>query len=112
MDIERLYRKHKRIESETTGTPEEFAKEFNMKKRQMQNQLEEFRLWGAVINYCRKRKTYYYVKTFDFFEHIDTQHLMKTIPKKTMRELFISALERKLKNDYNAQFCPHCRCKL
>ena len=65
MNLERLHTMHKRIESETTGTPEEFAEDFKIRKRQLQNEIEELRFLGAKIKYCRKEKTYYYAEPFD-----------------------------------------------
>ena len=87
MNIERLYCMHKRIESEKTGTPGEFAKEFNIKTRQLLNQIEELRLMGAFITYSRARKTYYYTESFNFFEDFDHVQFIRTMDKKTMIEL-------------------------
>ena len=95
MNIDRLYRIHKMIESETTGTRKDFAAKFNIKERQLKYQIEELELFGAFVKYSRKRKTYYYVEDFDFFEKIDYLHITKTMPKKIIMNLLKIYLERK-----------------
>ena len=87
MNIERLYRIHKMIESEITGNPKDFAENFSIKTKQMQNLIGELKLFGATIKYSRIRKTYYYTEDFDFFDKIDYQHLIRTMPKKIIVEL-------------------------
>ena len=59
MDIERMYRMHKMILNEATGSPKEFAEKFKIRPRQLLNLLEEFKLCGASIKYSRKRVTYF-----------------------------------------------------
>ena len=95
MNIERLYLMNKRIENETTGTPEEFANELNIKKRQLRNQLEEIRLLGVSIKYSRKKKTYFYDEPFDFFEKLDYQHIISKLNKKVMAQLLKVYLQDK-----------------
>ena len=56
MNIERLYRIHEMIESETTGTPAEFAQRFDIKERQLYYLIEELTLFGAKVGYSRRRK--------------------------------------------------------
>jgi predicted DNA-binding transcriptional regulator YafY len=63
--IDRIYRIHQLIQKEATGTPEEFAKRFNIKKRQLYNILEEFKDYGACIRYNRTKQTFYYVNDFE-----------------------------------------------
>ena len=87
MNIERLFKIHERIESETTGTPEEFAAELGIKKKQLQNQIVELRLFEAKVKYSRTRKTYYYTEPFEFFDKIDLVRLFETMSKKTFIEL-------------------------
>ena len=98
MNIERLYRIHEKIESETTGALEEFAEAFDIKKRQMQYQLDELRLFGAAIHFSRKRNTYFYSTPFDFFEKIDYQHFIRKMNKNTIIGLLKIYLEEKNKN--------------
>jgi len=95
MNIERLYCIHKMIESETTGTRKEFAKKINIGERQLKNQIEELEFFGAVVKYCRKRKTYFYAEAFDFFEKIDYLRVIRTMPNRIIRELLKIFLERK-----------------
>ena len=101
MNIERLYLMHKRIESETTGTPEEFAEEFNIKRRQLYSQLEELRLFGAIIGYSRTRKTFFYSKPFDFFEDFDYDLLNRKSNQKILSGLLKDYLEKKRKSADN-----------
>jgi predicted DNA-binding transcriptional regulator YafY len=63
--IERIKRIHDLIKREATGTPDEFAERLHLKKRQLQNILEELRDWGADIRYNRFRCTYYYANGFE-----------------------------------------------
>ena len=98
MNIERLFRIHEMIENETTGTPEEFARMFNIKTKQLQNQLGELKLFGADVRYSRTRKTYYYAAPFDIFDKIDYQHLIRTMPKKFFKELLSVYVEHRQKN--------------
>ena len=87
MNIERLFTMHKRILSETTGTPEDFAAEFGLKKRQLQYLIEELRLSGAEIEYSRQRKTYFYLAPFDFFEKLDYIDIINKMNKQFLIEL-------------------------
>ena len=70
MNIERLYRAHKLIQCESTGTPDKFAELFHVKRRQLFYLLEELKSYGAVIKYNSFKSTYYYPEEFDFFEKI------------------------------------------
>ncbi len=94
MNIERLFRIHEMIEWEKTGTPADFAQKFNIKTKQLQNQIEELRLCGANVKYSRKRKTYFYAERFDFFGNIDYQHIVRTMSKKIFRDLLKFFLEK------------------
>jgi predicted DNA-binding transcriptional regulator YafY len=64
--LDRLNRINKLIKMERTGTPESFASKLNIGKRQLYNILDDFKIMGASIKYCRKRETYYYLNEFDF----------------------------------------------
>ena len=87
MDIARLYRIHEMIESETTGTPAEFAQKFNVKERQLYYLIEELRLFGAEVKYSRRRKTFYYANDFIFFRDIDYEHIASKMDKETLMAL-------------------------
>lgn len=63
--IDRVQRIHQLIESEITGTPEEFAKRLKLKRRQLYYILEEFKDYGAHIRYCQLKKSFYYVNDFE-----------------------------------------------
>jgi hypothetical protein len=75
MDIERLYRMHRLIRQEATGTPDEFAEQFHIKRRQLFNLLSELKDYGAPIEYSEINNTYYYTGDFDFFEKIGMESL-------------------------------------
>ena len=63
--IDRVYRIHQLIQREATGTPEEFAERFNIRKRQLYNILEEFKDYGAHIRYSRVKNSFYYENDFE-----------------------------------------------
>ena len=63
--VERLNRIHKLIQQKATGTPEEFARNLHLGKRQLFNILDEFRNYGAKIKYNRVKSTYYYDNDFE-----------------------------------------------
>jgi predicted DNA-binding transcriptional regulator YafY len=77
--INRLYNIHKMIQQENTGTPDEFAQQFHLSRRQLYNIREELKDYGAIIGYSRIRHTYFYTNDF-------------TIEKK---QLIISSGEKK-----------------
>ena len=97
MDIERLYRMHKQIESNTTGTPDEFAEKFEIKRRQLYNLLEELRHFGAVITYCRARKTFFYAEPFDFFDEFGYDLLSRQKNRKILTALLKEHFEKNQK---------------
>jgi transcriptional antiterminator len=57
---------HSLINSQKTGTPETFAKQLDLSRRQMYNQLEFFKTLNAKIKYCKKKETFYYSSKFEF----------------------------------------------
>jgi hypothetical protein len=63
--IDRISVIHGLIKKEATGSPDEFAKRLHLKKRQLQNILDEIRDYGAEIIYDRSRNTYYYANNFE-----------------------------------------------
>ena len=95
MNLDRLIRMHQMIQSESTGTPEEFAEVFQIKDRQLQYQIEELRLYGANIKYSRKRATYFYVTPFNFAEIIDHLHLSQHLSVKVLKDMLKNYLENK-----------------
>lgn len=50
------------IQRRATGTPEELADKLGVSVRTTTNLLEQLRVWGADIAYCRHRRSYYYVQ--------------------------------------------------
>jgi predicted DNA-binding transcriptional regulator YafY len=63
--VMRLYRIHKMIQNEGTGTPQDFAERFHLQRRQIQNIITEFKDYGAKIKFSRIRCTYFYLEAFD-----------------------------------------------
>jgi hypothetical protein len=63
--IERIRFTHELIQSETTGTPNEFANRLHIKRRRLYDILNEFRDYGAEIKYDRIKRTYYYANDVD-----------------------------------------------
>jgi transcriptional antiterminator len=57
---------HALISSQKTGTPETFAKQLELSRRQMYNELELLKNLNAKIKYCKKKQTFYYGAKFDF----------------------------------------------
>jgi hypothetical protein len=63
--IERARLFQKLIQEEATGNPEKFAGQLHLKKRQLYNIIEEFKSYGADIQYDRIKQTYYYASDFE-----------------------------------------------
>jgi predicted DNA-binding transcriptional regulator YafY len=63
--IDRIYRIHKLIQRESTGSADEFAERLHLGRRQLYNHLEEFRDYGADIKYSRVKCSFYYANNFD-----------------------------------------------
>lgn len=62
--INRAERIHWFIRNECTGTPHEFAKKFNLSRRQLHNLLEDFKDFGAEIKYDRSKESFCYLNNF------------------------------------------------
>jgi hypothetical protein len=87
MDIERMYRVHKLIQSESTGSPAELGEKFGVKDRQAEYYIAEFRFYEAKIKYSRKRKTYFYEEPYDFFDELSIGLLDRDVNKKKLLTL-------------------------
>jgi len=87
MNIERLYRIHQLIQCESTGTPDEFAERFGVKRRQLFYLLDELKQYGAVIKYNALKSTYFYLEHFDFFEKIGFELFSGTGNKDFLNEM-------------------------
>ena len=59
--IDRYERMQNLIFSEKTGSAVEFATRIGLSRRMLFNYLDDLRDMGLIIEYCRKRKTYYYL---------------------------------------------------
>ncbi|GHV20738.1 hypothetical protein FACS1894174_03160 [Bacteroidia bacterium] len=93
MDIERLYRMHKLIQQESTGTPDEFAERFHVKRRQLFYLLEELKSYGAVVKYHPLKSSYYYLEDFDFFEKIGMVSLSGKENKRFLQKIIENFLK-------------------
>ncbi|MFT4737125.1 MAG: putative DNA-binding transcriptional regulator YafY [Cyclobacteriaceae bacterium] len=58
--IERLQRLNQLIKAANTGTPDEFAIQMHISRRQLYNYIEELKNMGLAIKYCKRQKTFYY----------------------------------------------------
>jgi len=63
--LDRIKKINKLIRGQQTGRPEVFARKLNIGKRQLYNILDDLKIMGAPIKYCRKRETFYYLNDFD-----------------------------------------------
>ncbi len=50
----------KLIEAEKTGTANELSKKLNISRRTLFNYFHSFEVDNKVVNFCRRRKTYYF----------------------------------------------------
>jgi hypothetical protein len=73
--IERIRRIHELILRKATGNPDKFAEKLHLKRRQLQNILDEFRDYGARIAYDRMAETYYYENDFEILIKISIDSL-------------------------------------
>ena len=64
--VKRLKRMDDLIRRKATGTPEQFAKRLGLGKSILMEELNELRMLGAKIVYCRERQSYYYENSFVF----------------------------------------------
>ena len=60
--FERLERLAHLIQRKATGSPEELARRLGVSVRTTANLIEQLRMWGAEIAFCRERGSYYFVK--------------------------------------------------
>lgn len=62
--IERLQRMDYFINKEATGSSEEFAEKIGISRSTIMENLREMKELGAKLNYCHKRRSYYYENEF------------------------------------------------
>lgn len=77
--IERVKAIHYHIETEGTGTSEEFADRLQISRSTLMDHLRELReVYNAPIAYCRRRRTFYYSEVFGLSITITTRlHTVK-----------------------------------
>ncbi|MBC30758.1 MAG: DNA-binding protein [Muricauda sp.] len=84
-NLKRLLKLHQLIENEVTGSPKELAKKFGISERSVYCLLEELKDYEALIEYDRKRKTYYYKDDFKLFINISISVLSSGITTTSFR---------------------------
>ncbi|MCA4893733.1 MAG: hypothetical protein ING84_01885 [Cytophagales bacterium] len=62
--IERVKRMDDLIRRKATGAPEKFAERLGIKKTMLMEELQELRVLGAQVAYCKVRESYYYLNSF------------------------------------------------
>jgi len=75
--LDRLERMHHFITSNSTGTPDEFARRLRISRRELMRGLEEMRQLGFPVRYSRSLFGYYY----DEMKDEDRIKLMQLIEK-------------------------------
>ncbi len=65
LSLDRIKKINKLIKGQQTGTPDKFANKLNLGRRQLYNILDELKIMGAPIKYCRKKETFFYEDDFD-----------------------------------------------
>jgi hypothetical protein len=81
---ERIQKMHRLIQAETTGCPEQFAKQLHLSRRQLYNELERLKELDAPIKYCKKKISFYYTHSFD----LELHYSLKTIVGDEIRKIF------------------------
>lgn len=56
---------HEHIKKENTGTPCSLSDRLRVSRRPIFYMVDDLRVMGAHIKYCRKKQTYYYTNNFD-----------------------------------------------
>ncbi len=62
--IDRVNLLNNLIAAKRTGTPDELAKRLYLSKSRLFRVIEDLKLKGALINYSREARTYYYTNNF------------------------------------------------
>lgn len=65
--LKQLERLDQLIRMKATGTPKELAQRFSISERTVYNLLEILKSFGATIEYCRRRQSYYYANEIKFW---------------------------------------------
>ncbi|NRB64259.1 MAG: hypothetical protein HRU40_14750 [Saprospiraceae bacterium] len=60
--LHRLQQMDQNIRYKRTGTPKQFAQKIGVGTSQLYRLINELKLLGAPIGYCRSRQTYMYLK--------------------------------------------------
>ncbi|MCB9275530.1 MAG: helix-turn-helix domain-containing protein [Lewinellaceae bacterium] len=64
--LKQLERLDQLIRLKATGTPQELANKFSISERTIYNLLEILKSFGAQIEYCRRRQSFYYANEIKF----------------------------------------------
>jgi hypothetical protein len=93
--IIRLRYAHTLIRNESTGSAKDFAQKLHIGKSQFYCLLEEFKFFGAKLEYDHYRKTYYYLNDFELIIDI------RVLTGDEERKLFAGLICRKIeKSDF------------
>lgn len=74
--LERLRKVHKFIQQENTGTPNEFAANLGISRRQLYNIIEYLKEIDAPVLFSRKANTFYYKYDFKLLVNVSVQVLV------------------------------------
>ncbi|MCD0487362.1 hypothetical protein LPB86_03920 [Pedobacter sp. MC2016-14] len=68
VDLTLIERLDASIASSATGCPNCLAEKFDISERSLYDYLKEMKKrWDAPIDYCHRRKTYYYTREFELY---------------------------------------------
>jgi hypothetical protein len=90
---DRIKKMHRLIQTETTGSPEQFAQQLHLSRRQLYNELERLKELDAPIKYCKKKTSFYYTQAFD----LELNYSLKTIKGDEIRKIFGGSYFRAMK---------------
>ena len=82
--MQRFNKVNKLIKSKNTGNPADFAKKLNVSCRQLCNIIDQFKDFGAPIQYNKKNETYFYVSDFD----LELKYSLKVISEHEEKIIF------------------------
>lgn len=81
--IDRINLLDKLIQQRRTGTPQELARRLGVSESRLYVVLDELKLKGAPISYCRQSKSYYYDSLFT----ISIQVELKGLPPQELTKI-------------------------
>jgi predicted DNA-binding transcriptional regulator YafY len=73
--IERINNLHKKIKAKKTGTPSILAAQLHISERCLYSFLDELKIMGAPIAYCKKSESYYYTRPYKMNASLELRDL-------------------------------------